>query len=191
MRACWLTLGPRRRWSVTARRDVEWDALDHQRPDALVDSKRNLEALDQQRVGWEPDWKLRLVMLREQREEEEHERRVAYSNQPWVREKRSAVMKSAWARGAFAERKRGYAKRTDAKVAIANAMKSNGHTYAEIASALDVTPYTVGKWLGWERKPEATNRKPITIEGVTYPSQRAAERATGIPRFKMARKVVE
>jgi hypothetical protein len=170
---------------VTARRDVEWDTLDNQRPDALVESKRALEHLDSQRVGWEPDWKLRVAMLREAREEHNSEIARKRAEDPEYRRAVSEGLKSAWARGAFAERKQAYRKRTDRKVRVAKELKSDGLTYAQIAAALDVTPYTVGKWLGWERKGYDGRGKPITIEGVTYESLRAAERATGIPRHRL------
>jgi hypothetical protein len=172
---------------MPVRRDVEWDALDHQRPDALVESKRTLELLDSQRVGADPGWKLRVAMLREAREEHNSEVARKRAEDPEYRRAVSEGLKSAWARGAFAQRKQAYRKRTDHKVRVAKQLKADGLTYAQIGEALDVTPYTVARWLGWERTGIDGRRMPITVDGVTYESLRSAERNTGVSRWELTK----
>lgn len=167
--------------------DVEWDALEGQRPDALLARRQELDELERQRVGWEPDWKLRVVMLREEREQRasdvasERERQKMLAN-PDYRDRLVRLTRANWANGAYANRPVRYAKRTDKRVATAREMRAEGYTLAQIGVALDVTASTVNKWLGWQRKPEPTNRCPVVLDGVTYESQRAAARATGRDR---------
>lgn len=175
--------------------DVEWDSLATERPDALVQSKQQLEALDAERVGWEPDWKLRVAMLREAREQarsdvaSERERQKMLAD-PDYGLKQSLKMKAAWERGAFATRVVGCSKRTDERVAWARKLRDEGHTYMAIAQALGVTGYTAMKWLGWKRKERPTNRCPVVLHGVQYESQRAAARATGFDRGYVRRNAV-
>jgi len=180
---------------MPARRDVEWDALHLQRPDALVQSKRQLEALDAQRVGWEPDWKLRVVMLREAREQaqsdaaRERELRKMAAD-PDYRGKKSRYMKAAWQRGAFADRVVGCSKRTDERVALARRLREQDLTYVQIGEALGVSAYTAAKWLGWKRSERPKNRCPVVLHGVQYESQRACARETGLNRWYIQRNAV-
>lgn len=180
---------------MPARHDVGWDALAFERPDGLVQSKRQLEALDAQRVGWEPDWKLRVAMLREAREEarseiaRERERKKMLAD-PLYAEKKSLQMKAAWQRGAFANRVVGCSKRTDERVKLARRLRDAGHTLKAISAALGVSGFTVAKWLGWKRSERPTNRCPVMLDGVQYESQRAAARATGRDRGYVRRNAV-
>lgn len=169
-----------------------WDALDPNRPDKLLEVKRTAEQAIGERVGWEPDWKLQQIMLREKREEEFSDMRSREMQQriqrPDWSPKISAWMKKAWEDGKFSQRKQGYAKRTPERLARAQRLRAEGLTYDEIGKAIGVTAYTAMKWLGWTRKAKATNRFPVTFEGVTYPSLRAAERATGVHREAIKRR---
>lgn len=169
--------------------DLDWDQHCALSSSALIDAKRTIEKAESQRVGWEPDWKLRVTMLREQREEAFSQACSAAQserfNRPGEREAMSRRMRGAWARGAFADRKPGYAKRTDELVATAKKMRAASATYQDIATALNVTAYTVAKWLGWQRKFSPTNRSPVMFEGVQYASLREAERKTGVSRHRI------
>jgi hypothetical protein len=170
--------------------DFEWDSCRPERADSLFDAKRALENFDAQRVGWEPDWKLRLVMLREQREQEVCDRRSEMANRPEIRALRSRAMKVAWEAGRFSSRAdRTCPKRTPERVQCARQMRAAGHTYAEIAQRLAVTQYTVMKWLGWTRPAEPTNRTRVEVNGVEYPSLREAERRTGMSRWVLAHRL--
>lgn len=181
----------------------EWDAFSRERQDHLLDRKRvaagatdaNAQPVGilvrgdaQEQGGWTPDWKLQVLMLREAREEEDSERRRVAHSRPEVRAAHSIAAKKAWAAGAWATRKQGYAKRTDARVARAQRLREQGWSYQQIGDAIGITPYTAAKWLGWTRKPEPTNRHPVTFEGVTYPSIREAARATGYARETIRRR---
>lgn len=175
----------------------EWDSLSRERQDQLVDRKRLVESITDASavpVGrlvksefgspgeWEPDWKLKILMLKEERQEEDSGRRRIANNRPEVRAARSAAAKNAWAEGKWANRKVGYSKHTAARVERAKRLRSEGWTYQQIGDAIGVTAYTAAKWLGWTRKTEPTNRYPVTFKGVTYPSLREAARQTGYSR---------
>jgi hypothetical protein len=176
---------------MTVRRDVEWDALESERQDGLLDAKRGLEALDRQRAGWEPDWQLRVAMMREAREEAFGEAcrraQLERASRPGESEARAERMRSAWARGAFAGRRKRCPKMTPDAVRKARRLREQGRTLAEVGQMVGVAPYTVAKWLGWQRKAEPTNRRPIVVGGIAYPSLREAERATGISRWRLSR----
>ncbi len=161
----------------------EWDALQPNRPDGLLDIKRTAEKAIGERVGWEPDWKLKLIMLREQRQEEDSERKRLAFNRPEIREQRSQLLKKAWEDGKFAKRKQAYAKRTDERLRRARRLREQGWTYAQIAEAIGITSYTAMRWLGWQRGAGKTRApQPVVFEGVHYRSLSEAERATGISR---------
>ncbi len=170
----------------------EWDSLQPTRPDGLLEIKRTAEKAIGERVGWEPDWKLRIIMLREQRQEEFSDMRSREMRQRVQRPdwgpKMSEGMKSAWAAGKFANRKQGYAKRTPERVARAKSLRNQGWTYSQIGEAIGVTAYTAAKWLGWKRPEKPTNRHPVTFDGVTYPSLREAARQTGYSRDSIRRR---
>lgn len=179
----------------------EWDAFARERQDHLLDRKRMAAAATdanaqpvgrlvrgeyREQRGWAPDWKLQQLMLKEARQEEfsdmrRREMAVRVQRLDWAG-KMSAQMKQAWAAGKFATRKQAYLKRTDARVARAQRLRGQGWTYQQIGDAIGITVYTAMKWLGWTRKPEPTNRHPVTFEGVTYPSIREAARVTGRTR---------
>lgn len=166
--------------------DADWAAFQAPRQDRALDEKRRLVELDRQRAGYDDDWRLRVAMLREKREQEASEIALARANAPGARERYSRVMKKAWADGKFANRKeRICAKKTARKVRAALAMREAGLTYSAIAERLGVTDYTAARWCGWERKPAPTNRVPVEVNGVRYASQREAHRATGIARGRL------
>jgi hypothetical protein len=173
--------------------DLDWDGQKGERADVLLDSKRTLVALDSERIGHDDDWRLRVAMLREEREERESERaRKAAATRlakPGELALRSELMRRAWQAGKFEKRRQGYAKRTEKLVKRARELRADGQTYEQIGNALEVTAYTAAKWLGWERKPEPTNRRPAIVDGVRYASIREAERQTGISRWVIARQL--
>lgn len=184
----------------------EWDSLSMERQDHLVDRKRKTEAgtdANAEPVGrlirggarqqgeWEPDWKLKLLMLRERREEQESDRRrAALARDPNLSEKRSEIMRQAWQAGKFQTRKQAYLKKTPARVERARRLRNQGWTYQEIGEAIGITCYTAMRWLGWTRpaKGESKRCHPVTFQGVSYPSLREAERQTGVPRHTIQRK---
>jgi len=169
---------------------ARWDALDTNRPDHLLETKRRAEAEIGERVGWEPDWKLQLIMLREKREEEAADsRRAALARDPDYGAKRSAVMRANWQAGKFANRKQAYLKKTPERVERARRLRDQGWGYAEIGAAIGITAYTAMRWLGWIRKEQPTNRYPVTYEGITYPSLREAERQTGVARHRLKKRL--
>src|SRR3990167_3795021 len=117
----------------------EWDSLSRERQDHLLDRKRAAEAsIDPEaapvgilvrgafKAQGTDDWKLKLAMLREAREEEDSERRRIAYNRPEIRAARSDAAKKAWADGKWATRKQAYCKRTDARVARARRLRSDG-----------------------------------------------------------------
>lgn len=187
---------------MSARRDVAWDLLDTERPDALVDRKRRAEAsvdAAAHRVGrlmrgearelGDPDWKLRLVMLREKREDEAYERRSRALSTLENRAKRSAVTKRNWAEGKYASRQQWCRHRSPERVARAKRLKSEGWTIAEIAKQLGCSAYTIAQWLGWKRGAASTKApRPVVFQGVQYRSLSAAERDTGVSRHTIKRR---
>lgn len=168
--------------------DIEWQALNTPRQDTLVDHKRALEKADSERIGYDPDWKLKLVMLREQREDEANAGKAAYAASPEGRAQRSELLRKAWAAGKFSGRKQAYLKKTWKAVERAKRLRADGLTLQQVGDALGVTPYTVMRWLGWERSAEPTNRKKVIVDGVEYPSLREAERATGVSRWMLSKR---
>lgn len=173
--------------------DLDWDGQHGERADVLLGSKRALVELDSGRIGHDDDWRLRVAVLREAREEAESERgRKAAATRlkkPGELARMSEQMRKAWQAGKFERRRQGYAKRTDKLVKRAKQLRADGQTYEQIGAALEVTAYTAAKWLGWERKQEPTNRKPVTINSITYPSLHEAERQTGISRWRLTKKL--
>lgn len=171
--------------------DLDWDGQKGERADMLLESKRTLVALDSERIGHDDDWRLRVAMLREAREEAESERgRKAAATRlkkPGESERLSGLMRKAWEAGKFERRRQGYAKRTEKLVKRARELRADGQTYEQIGNALGVTAFTAAKWLGWVRKPEPTNRRPVAINGITYPSLHEAERQTGISRWRLTK----
>jgi hypothetical protein len=178
----------------------EWDALARERQDHLIDRKRLVESTtdaNAQPVGRlikGHDWKLQVVMFREQRQEEFSEMRrremaIRTKRLDWPK-KMSEQMRAAWAAGKFANRKQAYLKKTTARVARARRLRSDGWTYQQIGDAIGITSYTAMRWLGWTRpaKGESKRSFPVTFQGVAYPSLREAERQTGVPRHTIKRK---
>ena len=179
----------------------DWDSLSRERPDHLVDRKRLAESTTDAHAApvgrlvrgesrsqeWEPDWKLKLVMLREQREEAVSESKREAYNRPEIRAQRSALLKQAWEAGKFATRKQAYLKKTDALVRRAQRLRAQGWTYDKIGEAIGITAYTAMRWLGWTRPPKGESKRshPVTVGGVEYPSERQASRETGIPRHRI------
>lgn len=134
------------------------------------------------------DWKAKIIAIRQRREALEaadSARKLAVGARPEIRAARAAAMRKAWADGKFSERVAGNARRTPALVACAKRMRDGGLTYRQIATALGISVYSAWHWCGAPRNPEATNRCPITIGGITYPSLREAERATGVSRWRL------
>ena len=172
--------------------DVDWDSLDPVRQDAALDASRSIQRAESERVGACQDWRLRVAQIREAREERESERarKAAKTRlaQPGDRERRSEWMRKAWSEGKFSNRKAGCSKRTEWRVAKARSMRESGMTYSAVGEKLGVSVYTAMRWCGWSRKPVATNRKPVTIDGVEYPSRRSASRATGLDRDTIKRR---
>lgn len=184
----------------------EWDSLSTERQDHLVDRKRVVESLtdagavpvgrlvrsEARTLGeWEPEWKLKLIMLRERRQEAESDsRRAALARDPNLGAKRSAIMRRAWEAGKFQQRKQAYLKKTSARVDRARRLRAHGWTYQEIGNAIGITAYTAMRWLGWTRpaKGESKRSHPVAFQGVHYPSLREAERQTGVPRHTIQRK---
>ena len=172
---------------MTAARETGWDAFSANRPDGLLEAKRKAEQAIGERIGWEPDWKLQQLMLKEQRQEEFSEVRSREMQQriqrPDWSPKVSAWMKKAWAEGKFSKRVQGCKHRTPEKVARAKRLKADGWTHAQIAREMGISLYTVAQWLGWKRGAGTKRRaQPIVFEGVQYPSLSAAEKATGYSR---------
>lgn len=175
--------------------DLEWDALTLQRPDRLLDSKRAIARAEEKRVGVDDfeALQMRRRMVRELRAERHGDscsrgqRRRAQRETPEQLEHRREVMRQAWQRGVFSGRVQWCRHRTPQKVRKAVALRAEGATWQTIASRFGITQYTAMRWCGWTRKPEPTNRRPITVGGVTYPSQREAARRTGLDRGTIRR----
>ena len=166
----------------------DWDALSRERADHLIDRKRVAETAIGERVGWEPDWKLKLLMLKERRQQEATDaRQKALARDPEYREKRAAIMRSAWSAGKFAGRKQAYLKKTTPRVERAKRLRAQGWTYQEIGEAIGITAYTAMRWLGWTRPPKGESKRshPVTLNGVVYASEREASRETGVPRHRI------
>jgi hypothetical protein len=161
----------------------DWDSLSRERQDHQLDRKRASEAAIGERVGWEPDWKLKLVMLRERRQQEEYDRRSAALSTPENRAKRSAVTKRNWEQGKYAQRQQWCRHRSPEKVQRAKRLKSEGWTIAEIAHQLGCSAYAIAQWLGWKRGASRVRApQPVVFQGVHYRSLAEAERDTGVAR---------
>lgn len=181
-----------------------WDALSRERQDYLLDRKRILEASpdagavpvgrlvrgDAKSFGeWEPDWKLKLVMLREQREQAEYDRRSKLLSTPENRAKRSAVTRRNWERGIYDNRNQWCRHRTPEKIRRARRLKGEGWTIKEIAHQLGCSGYAVAQWLGWKRGVSRVRApQPVVFQGVHYRSLAAAERDTGVARHTIKKR---
>lgn len=188
---------------VRSRIDVagsDWQGHESLRPDQLLAQKQSIETAEKQRVAFREDGAFEAYMMqrriaRELAEERRSDncsvaqrRRHAHETAE-QREARSRAMRAAWERGCFADRVQWCKHRTPTKTNRAINLRAAGATWKEIADRLGVTQYTAMRWCGWERPAEPTNRKPVTIDGVTYESQREAARALGVDRAWIRRQV--
>lgn len=135
-------------------RDADWDSLDVPQPDRLLSAKRGLEALDQQRAGYDPDWKLRVVMLREAREERRSGNHSRAARRQWAEPERrrsaSETRAAAWQAGKYYAQ-RGVARKPERTEQML-ALRADGLTNQEIADALGITYGAVWLRIGGQRK---------------------------------------
>lgn len=157
-----------------------WDSLDVPQPDRLLAAKRGLEALDRQRAGYDPDWKLRVVMLREAREERRSGNHSRASRRVWAdpnhrsaaAEKRAA----AWQEGKY-DAQRG-AQRNPELTEKMLSLRADGLSNQDIADALGVTYGCVWLRIGGQRK--KPHRLTVTRDEIV------ALRAKGLPWARIA-----
>lgn len=145
---------------MTKDRSADWDSLDAPQPDRLLESKRNLESLDSKRVGFEPDWKLRVIMLKERREERRSENHSLAARKQWESDRRrkaaSETRAAAWRDGKY-DSQRG-AVRCPKMTELMLSMRADGMNNREIAKSVGLSYGAVWLRIGGQRS------KPNRVE---------------------------
>lgn len=155
-------------------RDLDWDGLHPLSQPQLIDAKRAIVAADAERVGCEDDWRLRVLQLRERREDERSDHHRAAAARLWAdpsfRAKASRARAKAWSDGKYSHLTG--KQRSPELTATMLQMRATGMTNSEIAGRLRLTAGAVWFRIGGQRK--KPHRSAVTAADV------AALRAKGL-----------